>query len=161
MVAIHGLAALLFAALPHPEHLRLTLLQVAAYPVPTADLAGPASATGTNGLLVLIGSFVSQAKAGGFVAALIQALKKAKGPGLNWINMHTPGVTRAVAAAAAALTALGLHWTFTGSTLTITGLSLTAITAAAYAMGTSYMMQHAWWKLLFGSPATAAPPAGA
>jgi hypothetical protein len=62
-----------------------------------------------------------------------------------------------VGALAAGLTALGLHWTFTGSTLTITGLSLSAIVSAAYGIGTSYMMQHAWWKLLFGSPATAAP----
>ena len=124
------------------EHFRLMLLQALSTPV-------PAPAVVDTGLLTLVASFISQVKINGFVAFVIQKMKEAQTPALNWISTNTPGVTRVVAAAAAAATAVGIHWTFTGQTLMITGLSATGIVTLLYNITQNYLFQHAWFKTIF------------
>jgi hypothetical protein len=146
----------------HLETIRLALLQVAAFPVPASAVQ-----SGDNtGLLILVASFISQVKVGGVAAALIQWVKMSKAPAASWISINTPWMTRLVALAFAAAASVGIHWTFTGNTLVVAGLSLTAIVTALWSFGQSYLMQHAWYKTVFSSfltvnapqPAAAAPP---
>lgn len=152
MVDFHRLV-FLAAILPlHPEHFRLALQAVLSSPVPMP--APSAEPSGNTTMLILIGSFISQIKVNGIVSTVIQAIKKMPGPLFSWISTRTPGVTRTVAAVAAVLTSAGIHWTFSGSVLTVTGLTLTGIVTFLYGAGQNYLFQHAWFKLLFSS----APP---
>lgn len=136
------------------EHLRLAILYILAAP-----LKIPPSAGG-NDALMMTAAFISQIKVNGFVAWIIEVLKKSQSPALAWISTKTPWVTRFVALGAAALTHIGVHWTFTGSTLVVTGISLTAIVTTLYNVAQNYLFQHAWWKLAFASGTTPAVPKG-
>lgn len=134
----------------HPlaiEQFRQIAIYALAAPVP----AVPGAAT--TPLVMMIATFISQVKVNGFVAWLIEAMKRSNSPAMTWISHNTPWVTRFVALAAAALTHIGIHWTFTGSTLVVTGLSLTTIIPTLYNVGQNYLFQHAWWKVAFASPA--------
>jgi hypothetical protein len=132
-----------------------------------AALAAPVPVTATDPLsspqiaklLLLAGSFISQVKINGIAASLIQLIKKAKAPGLNWIGDHTPWLVRGLAALAAALTAAGLRWTFTAGTLTVTGLSAPSIITFLFNTGQNFLFQHAWYRTLFSTPAPADAPA--
>jgi hypothetical protein len=130
------------------EHFRLLLLQA---------LALPAVPQPGNDALMLVAAFVSQVKVNGFVAFIIQKMKDSELPALGWISKNTPWVTRFVGLGAASLTAIGIHWTFTGSTLMVTGLSLPAIVTTLYKVAQNYLFQHAWWKVAFSKPAAAIP----
>lgn len=143
----------------HLEHLRLLLMQVAAAPVPIPGTADTTSTASTGGAVMLIAAFVSQVKVNGIVAVVIQMLKNWETPVLSWIDHNTPWMTRAVAALAAAATAVGIHWTFGGGTLMITGLGLTSILTLLYNTAQNFMFQHAWFKTIFAKPA--GPPAPA
>ena len=114
----------------------------------------------THQMTMMIATFISQVKVNGFAAWIIQRLKDSKLPALGWISANTPWVTRFVGVGAASLTAIGIHWTFTGSTLMITGLSLTAIVTTLYNVAQNYLFQHAWWKVAFGGNGTLEPPRG-
>ena len=127
------------------DHIRFALLAFLAAPV-----KAPPAADATHQMAMMIASFISQIKVNGFASWIIERLKNSKLPALNWISQNTPWVTRAVAVGAASLTAIGIHWTFTGSTLMITGLSLTAIVTTLYNVAQNYLFQHAWYKLAFG-----------
>lgn len=146
----------------HLEHFRL-LLQAA--------LAAPAPApTSPTSPLLIVATFISQIKINGFTSWLIERMKDAKTPALAWISTNTPWVTRAVALLAAGLTAAGLKWTYTGSIFTATGLSIVisgvsipAAITAVYNVAQNFLMQHAWYKMVFAAPAApaAAVPAAA
>jgi hypothetical protein len=127
------------------EHFRFALMQFLAVPAPMPALPD-------NPMLMMLATFVSQVKVNGFVAFIIQKLKESQHPALAWISSNTPWVTRFVAAGAASLTAIGIHWTFTGSTLMVTGISLTAIATTLYDVAQNYLFQHAWWKAAFAGP---------
>lgn len=135
----------------NPEQFRLLLQAALASPAPASAPQG--------GMVMLIATFISQIKVNGFASFVIQKLKDSKTPALAWISANTPWVTRLIAAAAAAGTAVGLHWTYTGSTLTITGLGATAIVTALYQIAQNYLMQHAWYKMVFAPSAAPAPAA--
>jgi hypothetical protein len=128
------------------EHFRMLLLQTLAMPVPVT------STSPDHGVLMLLASFISQIKVNGMASWVIQKLKDSKAPILGWIGTNTPWVTRAVALAAASLTAVGIHWTYTGSTLMVTGLSLTAIVTVLWNLAQNYLFQHAWYKTVFADP---------
>ncbi len=139
------------------DHLRLVLMMILAAPV-KAPVAGGDS---TLQLLTFAATFVSQIKVGGFAAWIIEELKQSKLPALSWISTNTPWVTRMVALGAATLTHLGITWTFSGSTLVITGISLAAVVTTVYNIATSYLLQHFAWKIGFATPrpVTLAAPA--
>jgi hypothetical protein len=105
--------------------------------------------TAERAMLLLVVQFITQVKVNGVSAWLIQKLKTSQSAATSWISVNTPWVTRFVAFLAAAGTAVGIHATFHGSTLTITGLSATAILAAAWQIGQNYLVQHAWYKAAF------------
>lgn len=128
------------------EHIRFFLQVALATPLAPPDA--------TQGLTMMIATFISQVKVNGFVAFLIQKMKDNKSPAFAWISTNTPWVTRFVALGAAALTHIGVHWTFTGSTLVVTGLSLTAIVTTLYQVAQNYLFQHAWWKVAFAGNGT-------
>jgi hypothetical protein len=114
-----------------------------------------------NHAVILIATFIAQLKLNGVAAFVIQKMKESEHPALAWISTNTPWVSRFVAFLAAAATAVGVHWQYTGSTLVITGLSLTAIFTAAWSIAQNYLVQHAWYKAVFaqssgGSPVPAA-----
>jgi hypothetical protein len=136
------------------DHVRLALLFFLQAPlhVPAAP------SRGANDALLMIATFISQVKVNGFSAWAIQQMKSSKAPALSWISQNTPWVTRAVALLAAALTHIGVHWTFTGTTLVVTGLSLTAIVGTLYQVAQNYLFQHAWWKVAFSTPVPATVP---
>ncbi len=127
------------------EHFRAAIAAVLAAPI-----AVPAAAH-TNDALLMVAQFISQVKINGFSAAAIEKMKKSKTPIFSWISTKTPWVTRLVALGAATGTHLGLHWTFTGSTLVVTGLSFTAIMMLLYNIAENYLCQHAWWKVAFAN----------
>lgn len=130
------------------EHLRFALQAVLSTPIAPPD--------GSSPMLMMMATFISQVKVNGFVAFIIEKLKQSKNPALSWISTNTPWVTRFVALGAAALTHLGIHWTFTGSTLVVTGISLTAIVTTLYQVAQNYLFQHAWWKIVFAKPLNSA-----
>jgi len=138
------------------EHFRFLLMQALAMPAPL-----PVPAVPDNPMLMMMATFISQVKVNGFVAWLIQKMKESQSPALSWISKNTPWVTRFVALAGASFTAIGIHWTFTGSTLMVTGLSLATIIPTVYNVAQNYLFQHAWWKVAFAGPivAPAAVPA--
>lgn len=134
------------------EHFRLILMHALALPATVPQ-------TGNNDALLQMAAFISQVKVNGFVAFIIQKMKDSKIPAFDWISHNTPWVTRFVGIGAASLTAIGIKWTFTGSTLMVTGLSLTAIVTVLYKIAQNYLFQHAWWKVAFAKP-EAAPTIG-
>ena len=99
-------------------------------------------------ILLLIAQFITQLKVSGFVAWIIEQMKKSQWKGLSWINANTPWVTRIVAAIGAALSAAGIHytWNSTAGTLMITGLSLTAVVSGLWQVAISYLLQHGWYR---------------
>lgn len=142
----------------HPTHLQFILQQVLSAPLSVPPEAQQAA---NGGLLLWLASTVSQIKVNGFVSVIIQYLKVSKLAIFDWVSTNTPWVTRGLSATAAALTAVGIHWTFTvaSGTLTITGLTLSAIIGALYGIAQNYLFQHAWYKILFYGPVTPAIPA--
>jgi len=103
-----------------------------------------------NHSLALIAAFITQIKANGVGAFIIDRAQKSQHPLFNWISANTPWVTRIVSFLFASATAVGVHASYvhTGAgTLTITGLSATAILAAAFQLGQNYAIQHGWGKL--------------
>jgi hypothetical protein len=139
--------------------MRLLLLQILYWPFfAAAQHAVAAPAGAADSTAVLIASFVSQLKVNGVAAFVIQRLKDSKLPATAWINANTPWVTRAIALLVASATAAGLHWTYNagmaGGTFIITGISLTAIVTALWHVAQNYLFQHAWYKMVFSSPAS-------
>ena len=103
-----------------------------------------------NHSLALIAAFITQIKANGVAAFIIDRAQKSESPLLAWISKNTPWVTRFVSFIFAAGTALGIHATYVhtaNGTLTITGLGYTAILSAAFQLGQNYAIQHGWGKL--------------
>jgi len=132
------------------EHFRFVLMTILAAPI-----AAPVNPIGNSEMLQLMtlgATFISQVKVNGFSAWIIEELKQSKNPALAWISTNTPWMTRAVAAIAASLTAIGIHWTFTGSTFAISGLSLAAIVTAIYNIAQNFLFQHVFWKVAFAAP---------
>jgi len=118
-----------------------------------APVTVPANSLGDSlQLLTFAATFISQIKVGGFSAWIIEELKQSKLPALSWISANTPWVTRFVALGSATLTQIGIHMTFSGSTLVIEGLSLTAVLTAVYSIASQYLLQHFWWKTAFAAP---------
>ena len=105
--------------------------------------------THTNALLLLIVQFITQVKINGFSAWVIQNAKTSQASWLKWINVNTPWVTRSIGFLAAALTAVGIHWTFAGGVLTITGISFTTIMSAIWNVAQNYLVQHSFYKAVF------------
>jgi hypothetical protein len=103
-----------------------------------------------NHSLALIAAFITQIKANGFGAFLIDRAQKSESPLLAWISKNTPWVTRLVSFLFASGTALGIHATYVhtaNGTLTITGLGYSAIAGALFQIGQNYAIQHGWGKL--------------
>lgn len=136
----------------HPEHFRLLLQAALAAPAPA-----PVSDATQGTLVMAVATFISQIKVNGVASFVIQKLKDSKTPALAWINANTPWISRAVALVAAAATAVGLKWTYAEGTLTITGLTATAIVTALWHVAQNYLFQHAWYKTVFAPGAAPAP----
>lgn len=103
-----------------------------------------------NHSLALIAAFITQIKANGVAAFIIDRAQKSEHPLFGWISKNTPWVTRIVSFIFASATALGVHASYvhTGNgTLTITGIGFAAIAGAAFQLGQNYAIQHGWGKL--------------
>lgn len=105
-----------------------------------------------NHSLLLLAAFITQIKANGVAAFVINRMQKAQHPLFSWISVHTPWVTRAVSAVFASAAALGVHATYhtaeQGGMLVITGLSATAILGGVWQIAQNYAIQHAWGKVI-------------
>jgi hypothetical protein len=105
-----------------------------------------------NHSLLLLASFITQIKANGVAAFVINKMQKSEHPLFSWITVHTPWVTRGVSALFASLAALGVHATYhaaeQGGALVITGLSATVIVSGVWQIAQNYAIQHAWGKVI-------------
>jgi hypothetical protein len=83
---------------------------------------------------------------------LIQNVKTSKVPFFSWINENTPGISRFVSVLAAALTAVGVGWSFQSDSgvLTISGLSWTALATFVWHVTKNYAFQHVMYKSSYG-----------
>lgn len=79
---------------------------------------------------------------GGVVVYAIQMLKRANW--CTWIDADTTTLNRWIGVLAAAVTALGIHWTFDASAgqLVITGLTKAGITDAVWEFAKQYVLQQ-------------------
>lgn len=142
--------------------MRLFLIHilVAPFPVSFFQLGGNPD----NPLLMVIASFITQIKANGMASFILQKVKESEHPILSWISTNTPMASRIMAAVIATGTAIGLHWTYTGSllaggTIAFSYPGLQAILATIWQIAQNYLFQHAWYKMVFdpsASPITAA-----
>lgn len=109
-------------------------------------------------LLTMIVQFISQLKANGLASGAIQVMKSSKWPIFSWITSETPYVTRGLGVLFAAFTAVGVNATFHGGTLVVSGITAYAIIHGLWSIAQNYLMQHAWYKLIFQSmfPASSA-----
>lgn len=99
--------------------------------------------------LLLLAAFVTQIKANGAAAFIIDRMQRNKSAVFSWISKETPWVTRTVSFIFAAVTAVGIHGTYnlqTGGTVTIPGLAV--VLGAAWAVTQNYALQHAWGKVI-------------
>jgi hypothetical protein len=93
------------------------------------------------------------------VAVYVQNLmKKSQLPAFDWISHHTPWVNRFVSALLASASAAGLTFSHHDGIVTITGVTITGISAFFYAMVKNYFFQAVIYKATTNKviPATAA-----
>lgn len=95
----------------------------------------------------------------GLIAYGIQWMKNSKSPVFSWITVGTPWITRILAVVAAAGTAVGMTWTYTGGTLTITNLTWATVALAVWHVAQNYLLQHGWYKAIFKDAPPLAPAA--
>jgi len=82
------------------------------------------------------------------VSFVLQHAKTSPAKVWTWFSSTRPWVVRLVAALIAALTAAGIAWDYTGTTLTITGLSATNAIYFGWAVLKQYLFQDASYRLL-------------
>lgn len=109
-------------------------------------------ASDNTALLALLAQFLTQVKVNGFASFLIQQIKDSQHPAFRWVSVNAPWATRGVGLVAAALTAVGVHYTYHEGTLLITGLTLTTIVTASWNIFQNFIFQHAWHKVVFKDP---------
>lgn len=110
-------------------------------------------------LLTMIAQFISQLKANGIAAGLIQGMKSSNWKAFSWINADTPTASRLLGVVAASFTAAGMSATFHNGILTVSGITAGAVAHLLWNVGQNYLMQHAWYKTIFKDmmPAQPAP----
>jgi hypothetical protein len=128
------------------------MMQIPPVPIPVSNVDNSI-------LLTMVVQFISQLKANGLTSGAIQVMKSSKWPIFSWINADTPTAARILGFVAASATSVGMHWTYHNGTLMITGLTLYAIIHLVFDIAQNYLMQHAWYKIIFQSmfPASPAP----
>jgi len=102
-----------------------------------------------NHSLFVIAAFITQLKANGAAAFLINRAQASKSPFFSWITKETPWATRIISFLFAAGTAAGIHGTYDitrGGTIVIPGAA-TALTAL-WSVTQNYAIQHSWGKLI-------------
>jgi len=125
--------------------------------IPTIQVIPTQPQVDTAVLLSIVVQFISQLKANGLTAGVIQAMKSSKWSMFSWINAETPHVARALGTVGAVATAVGINATFHGGTLIISGITAYAIVHGLWNIAQNYLMQHAWYKVIFQSMFPAAP----
>ncbi len=109
----------------------------------------------------VVTQFGDQLTASAVIVFLINALKKASW--FPWLNAQTDKLNRAVALVFSGLAALGIHTSHTWSAssgvfvLTVKGLTLAGILAAAWAWLKSFAVQEFVYRATRGNGAPAAP----
>ena len=77
------------------------------------------------------------------VSWAIQRAKTSTSKIWSWVSSANPGVLRLVSALAAALTVVGITWSYSGDTLTITGITAANALLFVWEVGKQYAFQHA------------------
>ena len=82
------------------------------------------------------------------VSFLLQRAKTSPAKMWTWLSSARPWIIRLVAAVVAALTAAGIAWDYSGTTLTITGLSAPHALSFLWDVLKQYLFQDASYRLL-------------
>lgn len=86
----------------------------------------------------------------------IQKAKDSRMPLFDWISNRTPGTTRLVSVAIAALSAAGMtvSWTYmdTGYALGIQGITVASVSTFLWSVLKNYVFQYGAYKTLFQPP---------
>jgi hypothetical protein len=80
------------------------------------------------------------------IAYVIQLMKNSNWKIFGWISRETPTVTRLVAVVLSGIATIGIHATFNGGTLVVTGLSATVVLAGLWKWGVQFAYTHGWFK---------------
>lgn len=88
----------------------------------------------------------SSLAAAAVISYVIGLMKNSNWRLFNWISRETPTVTRLVAIALSGLATIGIHWTFSGGTLVVTGLTLTVVLTGLWHWGVQFAYTHGWFK---------------
>ena len=84
------------------------------------------------------------------VVFVMQKLKKSELKFLSWFHEESPDwLPRVIAAGAASLTAIGIHWQFADGTLVISGLDFEAMLTLGFAATQQYIQQFVLFKLMY------------
>lgn len=94
-----------------------------------------------------LGTQLTAAAASAYLLNLLQRWEK-----VPWITQHTVGISHAVRAvlALAATVGIGWQWSAADHTLTITGLSLTALLVGGWHWFSQFAVTHGFGQLLNG-----------
>jgi hypothetical protein len=86
----------------------------------------------------------------------IQKMKDSRLPVFDWISNRTPGTTRLVSVAIAALSAAGMtvSWTYmdTGYALGIQGITAVSVSTFLWSVLKNYVFQYGAYKTMFQPP---------
>ncbi len=88
----------------------------------------------------------SSLAAAAVISYVIGLMKNSNWKVFAWISAETPAVTRAVAFLLSGVAAIGIHATFNGGTLVVTGLTATVILTGAWHWGVQFCYTHGWFK---------------
>lgn len=82
------------------------------------------------------------------VSWMIQHAKTSTSKIWSWISSANPGVVRLISALAAALTVVGVTWSYSGDTLTISGVTAANALLFLWEVVKQYAFQHASYRAL-------------
>jgi hypothetical protein len=88
----------------------------------------------------------SSLAAAAVISYIIGLMKNSNWKIFAWISEETPTVTRFVAFLLSGVAAIGIHATFNGGTLVVTGLTVTVILTGAWHWGVQFCYTHGWFK---------------
>lgn len=88
----------------------------------------------------------SSLAAAAVISYIIGMMKGSSWRLFNWISSATPRVNRVVAVALSGIATIGIHATFSGGTLVVTGLGTTVILTGLWHWGVQFAYTHGWFK---------------
>src|SRR5208282_6730525 len=88
----------------------------------------------------------SSLAAAAVISYIINGMKKSNLPMFAWISEDTPKVTRFIAIVMSGLATIGVHMSYSGGTLVVTGLTATIVLTGLWHWGVQFAYTHGWFK---------------